>query len=304
MPELNGAIMWLNSPPLTRAQLKGKVVLVDFWTYSCINCVRTLPYITAWDAKYRDKGLVIIGVHSPEFEFEKKLDNVQAATVKYGIHYPVALDSDLATWSAFKNQYWPAHYLIDKNGQVVYTHFGEGDYDVTENNIRVLLGLGPEKAEAPMTTDQAAHADSGQTQETYLGYSRAKNFVGDATHDKAADYTFPNNLPLNNWALSGAWKIGAENITSEKPDAALRLNFAAKKVFLVLGAGGKPVHLRVMLNGKPVTAGAGADVKDGVVTVDRDALYELINQGESKNGLLEISADGPGLRAFAFTFGG
>ncbi|MBI3440378.1 MAG: cytochrome c biogenesis protein DipZ, partial [Proteobacteria bacterium] len=167
-PEFSGIDAWLNSPPLKMSDLKGKVVLVDFWTYSCINCVRTLPYITEWDKKYRDKGLVIVGMHSPEFEFEKKAENVTAAIAAHGIHYPVALDNSLSTWINFSNNYWPAHYLIDREGRVVYTHFGEGEYDVTENNIRFLLGLKDKTPVKPGAID-----NSIQTPETYLGYARS-----------------------------------------------------------------------------------------------------------------------------------
>ena len=300
-PDFVGITAWINSPPLTIEQLKGKVVLIDFWTYSCINCVRTLPYITKWDAEYRDKGLVIIGVHAPEFAFEKKLSNVQAAVEKYGIRYPVALDSDLATWTNFHNEYWPAHYLIDKQGNVVYTHFGEGDYNITENNIRVLLGLGAKK-EMPVAQAPLAPA---QTPETYLGYARAERFTGGSLINKRpAPYAFPSIVLLNHWALSGVWQIGAQAITVRKAGAALRLNFIARKVFLVMGTeDGKPRMVRVLLNGATPGKAAGADVKDGTVTVDHQGLYELIDQGATQNGVLELQTDDPGLQAYAFTFG-
>ncbi len=302
-PEIVGIQDWINSPPLKISDLRGKVVLVDFWTYSCINCVRTLPYITQWDAKYRDKGLVIIGVHSPEFEFEKKLDNVKAATEKYGIHYPVALDSALSTWSNFKNQYWPAHYLIDQKGSVVYTHFGEGDYGVTENNIRALLNLGADNAPAA----EGRSSSFGQTPETYLGFSRVQSFASNeaVAYDQPTHYSYPSTLLLNQWALGGNWQIASEKITAQEAGAKLRFNFIAKKVFLVLGTqDGKPATVRVLLNGKPVDKEAGADVKGGVLTVNREALYELINQDNTKNGVLELQSDMPGLQAYAFTFGG
>jgi len=309
-PEIVGIQDWINTKPLKIADLHGKVVLIDFWTYSCINCVRTLPYITKWDAKYRDKGLVIIGVHAPEFDFEKKLDNVKAAVEKYGIHYPVALDSTLATWSNFKNQYWPAHYLINQEGRVVYTHFGEGDYNVTENNIRALLGLGSETKAGP---GEGAPLSFAQTPETYLGYARAENFAGEGgvVHDASKHYGFPSTLLLNQWALNGKWLVGPENITTMAPldrlkpyPSALRLNFIARKVFLVLGTqDGTPVPIRVLLNGHPADKEAGADVKNGMLTVNREALYELIDQGKVKNGVLELQTDNPGLQAYAFTFG-
>ena len=265
-PEFAEIQQWLNANPLTMAQLKGKVVLVDFWTYSCINCVRTLPYVTGWDQKYRDKGLVIIGVHAPEFEFEKNADNVKAALVKHGIHYPVALDNKLGTWSNFRNQYWPAHYLIDENGQVVYTHFGEGNYNKTEHNIRYLLGLDDQ---ADNTVKPAAAFSSDQSPETYVGYERGERYAGtpEWIEDKAAAYTLPKFLPLNNWALSGNWTVGAEKITASDKGGSLQMNFKAKKLFLVLGtATGKPIHATIHLNGEAVgTNNSGQDVKDGLI---------------------------------------
>jgi cytochrome c biogenesis protein CcdA/thiol-disulfide isomerase/thioredoxin len=302
-PEFTGIQEWLNSSPLTMQQLRGKVVLVDFWTYSCINCVRTLPYITAWDAKYRDDGLVIIGVHAPEFEFEKKVDNIQAAIEKYGIRYPVAVDNKLATWVNFKNQYWPAHYLIDKEGRVVYTHFGEGRYDVTENNIRYLLGL---KDHADMNEPLPPRL-LGETPETYLGYARADRFIAmsDTQKDAVASYKPVNFVPENHWSLGGLWKIEGEKITAANNGSYLRLNFKAKKVFLVMGtANGQPQRVALKLNGAEVAGKyAGKDVVKSGITVGGHALYELINQPLPDNSLLELSADGPGIEMYAFTFG-
>lgn len=298
-PEFTGIQEWLNSPPLTMQDLRGKVVLVDFWTYSCINCVRTLPYITEWDKKYRDKGLVIIGVHAPEFEFEKDVGNIKTALEKYGIHYPVAVDNHLDTWSAFKNQYWPAHYLIDKNGQVVYTHFGEGNYDVTENNIRYLLGITDQ-----VTSDNAPSPfAAGQTPETYLGTGRAEHYAGapELTND-VHDFTLANDIAQHHWSLGGTWQISDEKITASA-GAKLQINFKAKKVFLVIGTtDGKPGKVALQLNGEPVGASGGADVKDNQVTITGHALYELVNLPAPGNGLLEISAD-PGVEFYAFTFG-
>ncbi len=302
-PEFAGIEAWINSNPLTMQSLKGKVVLIDFWTYSCINCVRTLPYITEWDRKYRDQGLVIVGVHAPEFEFEKKLDNVKAALAQHGIRYPVALDNQLATWGNFANRYWPAHYLIDKEGKVVYTHFGEGEYGVTENNIRYLLGL---KSSAATVESQAPAFLPGQTPETYLGYERAENFAGKEplAHDAESAFRFPDSLDGNQWALSGKWKVAAEKIVAGEQGAALRLNFTARKVFLVLGtASGQPLHVAIRLNGVAAGAAAGKDASGSVVTVERNTLYQLIDQKTLKDGLLEIKADAPGLEAYAFTFG-
>jgi cytochrome c biogenesis protein CcdA/thiol-disulfide isomerase/thioredoxin len=284
---------WLNSPPLTMNALKGKVVLIDFWTYSCINCVRTLPYLTAWDQRYRDKGLVIVGVHAPEFEFEKNIDNIQAALVKNHIHYPVAVDNNLSTWDNFNNRYWPAHYLIDKNGQVVYTHFGEGDYDITEHNIRSLLGI---SSKAPMVQGATENYNYNQTPETYLGYARAERFSNDSElqADHTYNYSFPAFVPSDHWSLQGQWQVAADKITSMSNDAKLRLNFNAQKVFLVLGSNsGKPISISLLLNGKPVNT----------LSIDRHTLYQLIDQKTAPNGLLEIQVSAPGLEVYAFTFG-
>lgn len=302
-PEFTGIEAWLNSPPLTMHSLKGKVVLIDFWTYSCINCVRTLPYITEWDRKYHDQGLVIVGVHAPEFEFEKKLDNVKAAIAQHGINYPVALDNTLATWLNFHNRYWPAHYLINREGKVVFTHFGEGKYGVTENNIRYLLGL---KKMAEVMMPEALTYSPGQTPETYLGYDRARNFTSKEpmVHDAEINFHFPAILPDNAWALSGKWKVESEKSIAREKGAALLLNFMARRVFLVLGtATGKPIHVSLSLNGKAAGASAGKDVSAGVVTIERNTLYELIGQKEPEKSLLEIKTDAPGLEVYAFTFG-
>jgi len=299
-PAFAGITTWLNSPPLTMDALKGKVVLVDFWTYSCINCVRTLPHLIEWDRKYRDQGLVIVGVHAPEFEFEKKLDNVEAAMARHGIKYPVAIDNDFATWSNYQNRYWPAHYLIDREGRVVYTHFGEGKYEVTENNIRYLLGLEDGAKESGM---HEPGYSAGQTPETYLGADRAERFAGDNLVRKGA-HRFPTVLAQDAWALQGKWRVEGERIVAAEKDAALRLRFHGRKVFLVLGtADGKPVRLHLRLDGAPPGGRAGKDAPGGVVTVERNTLYELIDQSEAKDGLLEIRAEQPGVEAYAFTFG-
>lgn len=302
-PEFQGIAGWINSPPLTMSALKGNVVLVDFWTYSCINCIRTLPYITEWDKKYRQNGLVIVGVHSPEFEFEKNRENVENAVKKYGINYPVALDSNLATWLNFKNSYWPAHYLISKEGKVVYTHFGEGNYAETENNIRYLLGLN-KTASVP---DAALPFTRDQTPETYLGYSRMEHYAGKDTilQNTVSTYHAPSFLSADHWALDGKWNIEAEKITAAASGASLQLNFTARKLYLVLGtADGKPANVSITLNGEPVGINGGKDAVNGVVTVSNHALYELIDQKTTANSLLEIKTDKAGLEAYAFTFGG
>ena len=290
-PSIEGIERWINSDPLTIESLKGKVVLVDFWTYSCINCIRTLPYITAWDSKYRDKGLTVIGIHSPEFEFEKDSDNVIKALAKYGIRYPVALDNHLATWTSFDNRYWPAHYLINKEGKVVYTHFGEGNYDITENNIRFLLGLPKEQL-----SQDAVSATRQQTPETYLGYARTQHFAGIPAliHDSAARYALPAELPVNYWALLGKWRVEADKIVSLDTANAIRLNFKAKKVFLVLGSEhNTPIKVTVKLDG----------IEKNKFTVTNHSLYELLSLKQAGTGTIEISSDTDGLEAFAFTFG-
>lgn len=305
-PAFEGLSTWLNSPPLTMEALRGHVVLIDFWTYSCINCVRTLPYLTAWDKAYRDKGLVIVGIHAPEFAFERKTANVQAAIDKYGIAYPVALDNDLQTWRAYRNRYWPAHYLINKEGQVVYTHFGEGQYEETENNIRYLLGLNGEGASVSQTP---VFFHAAQTPETYLGYARASGFVGEGGQkaDQQARYVLPTELSPNTWGLGGDWKVEPERLVALSADSSLKLSFTARKVFLVMGPdeAGQGV-VEVFLNGVPVTSrAAGADVgADGAVHLKGEGLYELLHQPAFEPGVLELHFKQPGLSAYAFTFGG
>lgn len=299
-PEISGINTWLNSEPLTVKQLEGKVVLLDFWAYSCVNCVRTLPHLREWHEKYHDKGLVIIGLHAPEFDFEKDPANVKHAVAKWKVPYPVAMDNDLATWNNYSNQYWPAHYLIDKQGKVVYTHFGEGKYDVTEHNIRYALGLNEETA----TTPQQTTHQQDQTPETYLGYFRSEHFSSTmpTASDSVAEYTYSASLPLHHWTLQGKWNVGSQRITSAEKSASLKLHFKSQKVFLVLGsATGKPVQANITLGG--AHANMGKDAPEGKLTVDKHILYELVAQSEHKEGTLEIVAQGEGLEAYAFTFG-
>ncbi len=245
---------------------------------------------------------MIIGVHAPEFEFEKNVSNIKKAIAKYGIQYPVAVDNHLSTWVALNNRYWPAHYLIDKNGQVVYTHFGEGQYNRTENNIRYLLGLN-EKAEV---TPESAVVSVGQTPETYLGYARADRFRGKPSlqQDVATTYKPAIFVPEHQWTLGGSWIVGEEKSTAQERGALLKLNFKAKKVFLVMGtASGKPSAATIQLNGEPPGAQSGSDVHHGEVTVTGHALYELINQASTQNSELEIVVKDPELEFYAFTFG-
>jgi cytochrome c biogenesis protein CcdA/thiol-disulfide isomerase/thioredoxin len=292
-PDFGGISTWINSKALSLNNLKGKVVLIDFWTYSCINCIRTLPYLKAWYERYKDQGLVIVGVHTPEFFFEHKADNVEQAVNDYKITYPVAMDNDFITWKSYDNHYWPAHYLIDKDGQVVYTHFGEGNYEITEHNIRVLLAAQGEKAK---TRGSVGKAESGQSPETYLGFNRASRQVKSSSMD---------NLPLHTWMLKGDWQTNAENIVSKSSNAQLRFRFYSAKVFLVMGTEkGELIKITLKLNGKPITPKeSGKDVKNGILTVKEHRLYELVNLSKQIEGVLEIDVSTEGLECYAFTFG-
>ncbi|CEG57732.1 cytochrome c biogenesis protein DipZ [Legionella fallonii] len=302
-PPISGIQEWINSPPLQLSELKGKVVLIDFWTYSCINCIRTLPYLNGWYKKYHDKGLVIIGIHTPEFDFEKNAANVRNAVKRDGIKYPVALDNSFVTWENYSNHFWPAHYLINKQGKVVYERFGEGDYDVTENNIRFLLGLdmtaSPIKAESPSSSYQL-------TPETYLGYARAEaNFSPELVHNVVASYSFPKQLVVNAWGLQGSWLINADKIVSAQNNTSLRINFQARKVFIVMGNGNKkPIKVTLLLNGKPLGNNKGKDVVDNSILVDKYSLYEAVVLPQSSSGILQLTSDNPDLELYTFTFGG
>lgn len=301
-PAIAGNEAWINSPPLSLSELKGKVVLIDFWTYSCINCIRTLPYLKDWYQKYHDKGLVIIGVHSPEFDFERDLKNVKSAVEKDGILYPVVLDNQFVTWQNFHNSYWPAHYLINKQGEVVYEHFGEGEYETTENNIRFLLGL----SGGATTSVPEESISSNQTPETYLGYARAENFDSPEviTRNLAGYYTYPAVLPENKWALSGGWQIESQRIVSTQQNSALKIHFRGQKVFAVIGiSSSKAVKIKLLLNGELVVAEKGDSVTDSSVNVVRHDLYTLINLKQPGSGILELIVTEPGVEIYTFTFG-
>lgn len=314
-PSLNGAVDWLNSEPLTMEQLRGKVVLVDFWTYSCINCIRTIPYVRAWAEKYKEQGLVVIGVHTPEFAFEKKIDNVKKAVGDFKIGYPVAIDSNFQIWRAYNNSYWPAHYLIDAKGQIRYHHFGEGNYRETEQAIQNLLreAGGEKAASAPVVpTTKGAEASPDllniRSPETYLGYERADNFASPERlrTDKASNYSF-GQPGLNQWGLSGRWTAGAEQVTLDQPNGAIAYHFQARDLHLVLGSGaaGKPIRFRVTIDGKAPDADHGADTDaEGNGTVTATRLYQLVRQsGDVKAHNFEIRFLDPGAEAYAFTFG-
>lgn len=300
-PEIAGIDAWINSSPLKINELKGKVVLIDFWTYSCINCIRTLPYLKDWYDKYHDQGLEIIGVHSPEFAFERNIDNVKNAVLKDGIHYPVALDNGFATWQNFHNEYWPAHFLINKDGEVVYEHFGEGEYDVTENNIRYLLGLN----NLVTNIDNDEKYSSQQTPETYLGYERANQFVDTATivKDRIANYQYLEPLAKNTWSLQGDWIIYPDKIVASSAGASIKLHFNAGKVYAVMGSPTKAIDVLVLLNGEAVEDKNSTDLLHGQVTVKQQRLYTLLDLSDDEDAILELSATEPGLEIYTFTFG-
>ncbi|MGF6597876.1 cytochrome c biogenesis protein CcdA/thiol-disulfide isomerase/thioredoxin [Paraburkholderia sp. GAS448] len=319
LPTLGGAVQWLNSPPLTAQGLRGKVVLVDFWTYSCINCLRTLPYVKAWAQKYKDQGLVVIGVHAPEFAFERNIENVKKATHDLGIDYPVAIDNNYAIWRALNNQYWPAHYFVDARGQIRYHHFGEGDDAQSEKVIQQLLTEAghPDAARIAAGLTNAsvegvqAAADSAdlQSPETYIGYGRAENFAspGGETQDQPHTYTAPAQPALNDWGLGGTWKVGAEYATLAAASGRIVYQFHARDLHLVLGPGsdGKPVRFRVSIDGAPPGDAHGTDVTaDGSGTVTGQRLYQLVRQtGDVKDHTFSIEFLDPGVEAYAFTFG-
>ncbi|MCX4152886.1 MULTISPECIES: cytochrome c biogenesis protein DipZ [Paraburkholderia] len=319
LPTLNGAVQWLNSPPLTVQDLRGKVVLVDFWTYSCINCLRSLPYVKAWAQKYKDQGLVVIGVHAPEFAFERNVDNVKKAVHDLGVDYPVAIDNNYAIWRALNNQYWPAHYFVDGKGQIRYHHFGEGDYAESEKVIQELLTeaghANASKVAIGITGTGAqgvqAAADSAdmQSPETYIGYERAENFTspGGAAEDKVHTYKAPLQPAVNDWGLAGAWNVGAEHATLEAASGRIIYRFHARDLHLVLGPGkdGKPVRFRVSVDGAAPGAAHGTDVAaDGTGTVTEQRLYQLVRQtGDVTDHTFSIEFLDPGVQAYAFTFG-
>jgi cytochrome c biogenesis protein CcdA/thiol-disulfide isomerase/thioredoxin len=315
MPSLAGATQWLNSPPLTSESLRGKVVLVDFWTYSCINCIRSLPYVRGWADKYKDHGLVVIGVHAPEFAFEKDPANVAKAVKDLGVDYPVALDNDYAIWKGFNNEYWPAHYFIDAQGQIRHHHFGEGGYRESEDVIRQLLAAAGQKdlpggyvSDDHHGVEAAASDDPTRSPETYVGYARAQNFVGGRmAHDDAWDYHAPNALATDQWSLDGHWTVHAENAQLMQPGGGIAYRFRGRDLHLVLGpaSDGKPIRFRVTIDGKPPGADHGMDTDaDGNGTITAQRLYQLVRQANgSGERLFEIRFSDPGVQAYAFTFG-
>ena len=313
LPSLDGAVQWFNSPPLTREQLKGKVVLVDFWTYSCINCIRSVPYVRAWGEQYRKDGLVVIGVHSPEFAFEKVPANVRKAIADFGIRYPVAMDNDLAIWRAFDNRYWPAHYLADAQGRIRYHHFGEGKTDETEAAIRSLLAENGAMRLAANTKVEATGASAAanfasiRSPETYLGSRKARNFASpEGLRSGQFAYQLPTAFKLNHWAFSGRWNVEPERSVSQEAGGRIAFKFRARDLHLVLGsATGRPVRFRVLIDGKSPAEDRGMDIDaagKGQVTGQR--LYQLVRQRDpSRERLFTIEFIDPGAEAYAFTFG-
>jgi cytochrome c biogenesis protein CcdA/thiol-disulfide isomerase/thioredoxin len=289
-PEFRGIVEWLNNPggkPLTLAALRGKVVLVDFWTYSCINCIRTLPHLKAWDAAYRRYGLVIVGVHTPEFAFERVPGNVRSAVAKFGIRYPVALDNGYRTWNAYQNEYWPAEYLIDRAGVIRHTHFGEGEYGETENAIRRLLG---EHVQTRAGRVADATPTEVTTPESYLGYARIARYAGSPlVLDRTTRYRFPARLQQDELAYAGEWRVGGQRIEAGE-GARLRLRFRAQHVYLVLGGTGE---VQVRVDGAPVRT---------VRVAGTPRLYTLVDEPRLAEGLLELRFT-PGIDAYSFTFG-
>ena len=316
LASLERANGWLNSPPLTPSALRGKVVLIDFWTYTCINWRRTLPYVRAWAEKYKDQGLVVIGVHAPEFAFEKNIINVRWAMKDMRIDYPIAVDNDHVIWRAFRNQYWPALYFIDSQGRVRHHYFGEGAYEQSEMIIQQLLaetGIGRIDGELVSVDargiEAAADWGSLKSPENYIGYERTQNFAspGGAVLDKTRMYELPARLRLNEWALSGDWTVKNQAAVLNKPNGGIAYRFHARDLHLVMGptAPGTSVRFRVLIDGRPPGPAHGIDVDeqgDGTVTEQR--LYQLIRQPKPiADRQFQIEFLGPGVEAFAFTFG-
>jgi thiol-disulfide isomerase/thioredoxin len=287
-PEFAGISTWLNSDPLTIESLRGKVVLVDFWTYSCINCIRTLPYVTKWYDTYKDQGLVVVGIHTPEFGFEKETSNVKNAISRFKINYPVGQDNDYATWSAYSNQYWPAEYLIDKNGNIVYTHFGEGNYDITENTIRSLLGLETETMHV-----SSGGLDKVGSPEMYFEPQRIDNLTASqkiATSDHL--YTAPSSLALNTFALDGTWKFVSDGAVLTKPNGTIKLKFHSGKAYIVAKSP-EAVSVGVTVDGKAQPS----------VQIGRSDLYTVYDSQDYTDHTIELTIPSAGFEAFTFTFG-
>jgi thiol-disulfide isomerase/thioredoxin len=315
LPELDGAVTWLNSPPLRRESLRGKVVLVNFWTYSCINSLRELPYIKSWAAKYKDAGLVVIGVHAPEFGFEKERPNVEIAVRELDIHFPVPIDSNHRIWRAFGNEYWPADYFIDGKGRIRYHHFGEGEYGKSERVIRELLrenganGLDANTVHTSADGVEAPPSDDVRSPETYIGYARAESFAspGGFAQDSTKIYSLPARHTLNKWGLGGVWNVGAESAVLQESPGKIVFRFHSRDLHLVLAPSksGTPVRFKVRLDGAAPGDDHGVDSNtDGAGEIRQPRMYQLIRQkGPIQDRTFEIEFLDPGVRAFSFTFG-
>ena len=309
MPSLSGATGWLNSEPLGPAELLGRVVLVDFWTLTCINWLRTEPYIRAWSQAYRDDGLVVIGVHTPEFSFEHEIDRVQKATEDRGIDYPVAADNDYEVWSAFDNHYWPALYFVDRDGIIRDHHFDEGRYENSERVIQQLLGIDREPVSvAGAGVEADADWDNLRTPETYLGYTRAEHFAspGAAEFGERRTYETPERLDSNHWALAGKWTFGRENVVLDEAGGSIAFRFHARDAHLVLSSEPRtPIPFRVRLDGEAPGRSHGVDVaEDGSGRLEDGRLYQLVRQSDKvREQTLEITFLEPGAEAYVFTFG-
>ena len=287
-PDFKDITAWINTDPLTMASLRGKVVLIDFWTYSCINCIRTLPYITSWYEKYKDAGLVIVGVHTPEFAFEKVLDNVQTATKRYNINYPVALDNNFGTWNNYDNHYWPAHYLIDRDGKLRYYHFGEGKYEETEKAIAALLGV-------PTSTsvEKVGSNQNIRTPEIYFGIERMEYLTTSQSPGLSAkNFILPPALETNHFALAGTWKFSPENIELTENKGIIKMNFFAGKIHMVAEAD-QPITLQITVDGK----------KQKPITVSGSDLYTLFDSSDYQTHEIIIEVPNAGLKVYTFTFG-
>jgi thiol-disulfide isomerase/thioredoxin len=316
LPGFDGANGWLNSPPLTPTELQGKVVFVDFWTYTCINWLRTLGYVRAWAERYKDRGLVVVGVHTPEFPFEQDVENIREAAKQMRVEYPIAIDSDYAVWRAFNNRYWPAVYIADAQGQIRHHQFGEGGYAECERAIQQLLrDTGREDVPDDFVTvpDEGFEAQADwsnlESPESYLGYEQTQNFASAAEAElgKAHTYVAPDSLRLNQWSLSGDWTIGRRAVVSNGDDGRLAFRFHARDVNLVMGppARGTSVPFRVLVDGDPPGGAHGLDVDDrGSGTLSQQRLYQLIREpGSIQDRTFEITFLAPGAEAFCFTFG-
>lgn len=312
-PELTGTQSWVNSEPLKLSDLKGKVVIVDFWTYSCINCIRTLPYLNTWYNTYKDDGLVIIGVHTPEFAFEKDINNVKKAAKQYNISYPIVQDNDFKTWRAYNNNYWPAKYIVDKDGYLRYTHFGEGEYDQTEKVIRQLLAEGKAPSEMPEEKSASVKADNVdfqkiETRETYVGYEREESQGNKEAiiADKEQTFKEPAQIENDLFYLVGKWIVGADNAKLNAKNGKIIINYKASQANLVMNGGGKTIKAKVLLDGKLIAPGVrGADVAaDGTVTIKDAKLYGLVDtKDQYERHTLTLEFLDTGVEAFAFTFG-